>query len=478
MSLVIHGGTIIDGTGSPPIENGVIVIDDGRIAAIGGGGIPVPLKAQEIDARGKYIIPGLLNANVHLSAGVMNIERITRHMHEWEDVVAEAAQVALRGGFTTVFDTSGLRRPLMAVRDKINAGQVIGSRIFCAGWIIGTDGMFSSDHDPRLLQALTAGFMKRMNAICSENIGRHLIWLPPKQVAEEIRKYIAKGIDFVKYASNEHFGSSAGGLLAFSPRVQAAIVEEAHQAGLTAQAHTMSVEGLQLALEAGCDIIQHVNITGPVPISEETLALMAERKVGAVIFPHTEKARETLKKVAFEMEWVTLQSAETNVRNLIRSGAPLLLANDGMIFPPEWKADPKNSMNQAGLPEEDNLIDLATGHFTWFRAMEEKGCPPMEILKAATSNIAVAFRKDQDIGTLEQGKFADLLILDKDPLQSAENYRSIHLVMKEGAVVDRDALPLRPILTLVDPEAEEEATYIPFISKGPRLPMCPMCMGS
>jgi len=477
MALAITGGTIIDATGGAPIKDGVILIDKGRILAIGGGNSAVPADAQKIDAKGKYLIPGLMNANVHMSAGLMNVERSLRHMHQYEEVIAESLQIALKGGFTTVFDTAGLRRPLMAVRDKINAGKVIGSRLFCAGWIVGTDGMFSADHDPRAMQILSAGFMRRMNAMCSENVGRHLMWLPAKQVAEEIRKYIAKGIDFLKYASNEHFGSSAGALINFSPRVQAAIVNEAHRAGLTAQAHTMSGEGVHMAVEAGCDILQHVNISGPVPIAEETLELMAKRQVGAVIFPHTRNGMEWIKKIAGEMEWVTLQSAEANIRNLIRCGTPLLLANDGMIFPPEWKADPKNSMNQAGLPEADNLINLATGHFVWFRAMEEKGCPAMQILQAATRNIAEAYGKDKDLGTLEKGKIADLLILDKDPLQAAENYRSIHTIIKDGAVIDREALPLNPILTKPDPAAEEEASYIPFIASGPRLPMCPMCMG-
>jgi imidazolonepropionase-like amidohydrolase len=476
MAIAITGGTIIDATGGKPIEDGVIVIDKGRILAVGGGDTAVPPNAKKIDAKGKYLIPGLMNANVHMSSGATNLERGLRHMHQFEDIITESLQIALKSGFTTVFDTAGLRRPLMAVRDKINAGQTIGSRLFCAGWIVGTDGIFSADHDPRAMQIVSASFMKRMNAMCSENVGRHLMWLPPKQVAEEIRKYIAKGIDFLKYASNEHFGSSAGALINFSPRVQAAIVNEAHSAGLTAQAHTMSGEGLHLAIEAGCDIIQHVNITGPVPIDEETLEVMAKRQVGAVIFPHTKNGMEWIKKIAGEMEWVTLQSAEVNVRNLIRSGAPLLLANDGLIFPPEWKTDPKNSMNQAALPEADNLINLATGHFTWFRAMEEKECPAMQMLQAATRNIAEAYGKDKDLGTLEKGKIADLLILDKNPLQAAENYRSIRTIVKEGVVIDRDALPLNPILTKPDEPAEEEASYIPFIASGPRLPMCPMCM--
>ena len=109
--------------------------------------------------------------------------------------------------------------------------------------------------------------------------------------------------------------------------------------------------------------------------------------------------------------------------------------------------------------------------------MEEKGCPPMKMLQAATRNIAVAYGKDRDLGTLEPGKMADMLILDKNPLQAAENYRSINAIIKDGVVVDRDALPFNRILTKpAELPAEEEASFIPFISAG-KFPICPMCMG-
>src|SRR4029077_7001397 len=97
-------------------------------------------------------------------------------------------------------------------------------------------------------EAASAPFAKRINAIWVENTGRHLMWLTPEQVAQEVRAYIGKGIDFVKYASNDH---SPGAFLAFSPQVQAAIVREAQRARLTAQAHTTTVEGLRIAIEAG-----------------------------------------------------------------------------------------------------------------------------------------------------------------------------------------------------------------------------------
>ena len=279
----------------------------------------------------------------------------------------------------------------------------------------------------------SAALVKRINAIWVENVGRHLMWLTPEQVAQEVRAYIGKGIDFIKYASNDHLFAAALSLH-FRRRAQAAMVEEAHRAGITAQAHTMSVEGLRIAIEAGCDLIQHANITGPVPIPETTLELLPKSKTGAVVFPLTQRTLgldhgKRLHRTRTRTMW---KASDTNARNLIRSGAPLLLANDGAILAPEMRERSRVRQELVAAPEEDNLIRLGTGHFAWFKAMEEKGCPPMEMLRAATRNIAVAYGKDKDLGTLEPGKIADLLILDKNPLQAAENYRSIHMIFKDG----------------------------------------------
>src|SRR5690348_10675333 len=272
MSMMIHGGTLIDGVHDEPITDRSIWIEDGRIKAIGRQE-DLGTAAMQMDARGKYLIPGLMNANVHL-AGDVRLESLARHLDCLEDVIVEAAQVALKSGITTVFDTWGPRRFLMAARDRVNAGERIGSRIFCAGNIVGFDGPFSQDFLGRDGEVASAGLTRRINSIWVENVGRHLMWLTAPEVAEHIRAYIARGIDFIKYASNEHSGDSCGAMLAFSPRVQRAIVGEAHRAGLTAQAHTMSVEGLRIAVEAGCNLIQHANITGPVPVPDETLQLM------------------------------------------------------------------------------------------------------------------------------------------------------------------------------------------------------------
>jgi imidazolonepropionase-like amidohydrolase len=385
-------------------------------------------------------------------------------MDHFEDVIAEAAQIALKYGLTTVFDTWGPRRPLMNVRDQINAGKIPGSRMFVAGNIVGFDGPFSPDFDAKAAELASADFVKRVNSIWVENVGRHLMWLPPEQVGQEVAKYVAKGVDFIKYGANEHYGTEYGAFLAFSPEQQVAIVKAAHQAGITAQAHIMSIEGLRLAVEAGCDLITHANITGPVLIPESTLQLMARRRTGTVVFAWPQRATDWYieKKVGYPADaW---RAYDTNARNYIHSDALIMMAHDNSVHSEEQKNDPES--RNKDVPEEDNPGSLDNGNFVWLRAMEEKGLPPMKLLQAATRNVAIGYHKEKDLGTLEKGKFADLLILDKDPLQAAANYRSIHMIIKEGAVVDRDSLPLHPILTKpLPPPVPEEASYVPFVKK-------------
>lgn len=469
MELQITNATVIDGTGKQPIENCAIQIQDNRIECVGQSRTPGERGPQfaTIDAGGRYVIPGLMNANVHLFAGFI-LTTLLRYGDRYDDLILEAAQVALRNGLTTVFDTWGPRRFLTAVRDSINRGERIGPRIFFAGNIVGFDGPLSADFLLKASEIISSAVAKRINAIWVENVGRHLMWLTAENVGEEVTKYVRQGIDFVKYASNDHY---PGAFLAFSSTAQRQIVQAAHAEGLTAQAHSLSVEGLRTALEAGCDLITHCNVTGPVAIPQSTLELFSKRHAGAVIFPWTDKAFEWITRNCTDMDW---RVADTNVRNLIKSDAMLLLANDGALYPRELATDPMWANWSISTPH-DNLFSLEQGHFAWLKAMEEKGCHPMRMLQAATRNIAVAYGKEHLLGTIEPGKLADILILNKNPLVAAENYRDIYMVIKDGRVVDRDALPELKILT-ADPEpaAQEEASYVPFLAGKP-FPMCPAC---
>ena len=107
--------------------------------------------------------------------------------------------------------------------------------------------------------------------------------------------------------------------------------------------------------------------------------------------------------------------------------------------------------------------------------MEEKGCRPLDMLKAATRNIAVAYGKGDQLGTLEPGKMADLLILRKNPLQAAENYRSIETIIQAGRIIDAAKLPERNFLSQPLEPAPEETDYIPFVPGRETFPMC-QCM--
>lgn len=445
-SMLVSGATIIDAVSAQPFV-GSIWIEDGTIKRIDRAVEPSsPAGTTVLDARGKYVIPGLMDANVHLLLD-MRLESLARHEDHFEDLILEAAQVTLANGLTTVFDTWGPLEALKTVRDRIASGDVTGSRIYCAGNIIGLDGPFSEDFMVKAVEIASTALTKRINARWVHNVGPELSWMGPEGVAREVRAYIARGVDFLKFAGSEHrvpVGASA--FLAFSPRCQRAIVDEARRAGLTAQSHVQSVEALHVAVEAGSHIIQHCNSTGPEPIPDETLRMLVDRKVASTIFPLTERRYDWIKSRADTLttRLFTPAAVDINVRNLIASGATILLATDSGLLAPEVTTDPAFATVYAG---EENLFALGEGHFHWFTAMEQKGLQPMEALRAATRNTAAAYGKLDTLGTLEGGKIADMIVLDKNPLEAAAHYRSIHAVIKDGQVVDRTALPTHPILT-------------------------------
>ena len=438
-SLAIVGGTIIDGTGKAPLV-GTVSIKDGRINAIGPD-VKVPAGAKKVDAHGKYVIPGLMDANVHL-IGQTDLETLVKYDGHYEDIGLEAAQMALKYGLTTVFDTWGPRQPLTKARDLINSGQAPGSRFYLAGNIIGFGGPFSTDFLEEQGKYLTKTFVKRTNALWEENVGQDLMYMGPEQVRQEIRKYIATGVDFLKYEASGHMGTEDR-YISFSPRVQHVIVEEGHRAGLVVQAHVTTIESLDLAVDAGLDIATHCEMTEKHVIPPETLQKMAERKVACSVLPITQRHLDALQKAAPE-SYEMWNIGKLNEKALIKAGVTLLLSTDAGL------AHPIKNAEAAAKPEGavEVLIDprarLGEGHFNALQALQEEGMAPLQVLATATLNIARAYKKDQDLGSLETGKIADLVILDRNPLDDARNYRSINAVYKDGKRVDVGALPLNP----------------------------------
>src|SRR6476646_2286968 len=183
---VLTGATVIDGTGKDAVKDAVIVIDGRKIVAVGPrASVKIPAGAREVNVAGKYIIPGLMDANVHLVLG-SSIEFIVRYEGRYEELIEEAAQVALKNGVTTVFDSWGPLQPLINVRDRINRGDIVGSRTFIAGNIVGFSGPFGRDFNVAAETTATRPLVRRINRIWEENTGPDLLWNTPEQVHREI----------------------------------------------------------------------------------------------------------------------------------------------------------------------------------------------------------------------------------------------------------------------------------------------------
>ena len=185
---VIAGATLIDGRGGAPVKDAVVVVDGGKFVGAGArGSVDVPAGARTIDAKGKFIIPGLMDANVHLVLG-SSIEFIVRHEGRYDQLIEEAAQISLKNGLTTVFDSWGPTQPLLDVRERINSGKIPGARIFIAGNIVGFSGPFGRDFNVAAETTATSPLVRRINRLWEENTGPDLLWMTPEQVGVEIRK--------------------------------------------------------------------------------------------------------------------------------------------------------------------------------------------------------------------------------------------------------------------------------------------------
>ena len=448
--LAVTGGTLIDGNGGLPLQDAVVLMQRGRFAAVGRRGeVEIPPGATRIDASGQFLLPGLMNGNVHLLDAIMMMgkggaEYLARFEGRLHEVIEEASQISLRGGCTTVFDTWNALVPVLKARDRIASGRAAGARIFAAGNIVGMGGPFSADYSMQSRQVISRTFADRMDRLFDAGVGRILSTLPPEQVRPIIRDYIAQGIDMLKVAISDHLVVMLGWqspYLCFSERVLRVIVDEVRRAGIPLLSHTLSVESLNLAVEYECDVMIHATITSLEPIPEELLQRMVKGKGWSEIQPTTHGYQCHLDKTNHPWAGYAGGAHEENTVRLIAAGAPIILGTDAGCTDPDILHD---------LPPEeieDRPWTIGTDHLVWMRAMVEKGMTPMNAILSCTREVARAYGMAEDFGTVATGKVADLIVVRRDPLADIARMSELSAVIKDGVQIDLEGLPTQRLVT-------------------------------
>ena len=465
--IAIVGGTVIDGNGGPPIRDAVVLLDGPKIAAIGPRAtVAIPPGAQAVDAQGRWIVPGLFDTNVHLSLyGGQNdrYESLVRYQPREEEIVLEAAQIDLSYGITTVRDSYGALVALTKTRDRIARGDAVGARILAAGNILGWSGPYSFSFS-RVTSPLTL-FQEQMNDYIAQGGGEELMGMAPTELRAAINAYIDKGPDFLKYGGTSHFSEPT--FIGFSPEAQRVIVDAGHARNRFVETHATSVEGLRIAIAAGIDGIQHPElldgrdlpddivssihdrglvcsmlvstITGPawqrhLKTKEENDKKRLEAEKDRPPTPREKTTAERRKEAADE--GADLESRRKNAQTLIRSGSRITPGTDSY-----WAAAPELTRTPKPIDQDHGI-----GTILAIEGLVELGMTPAQAIVAATRNGAYAARRP-DLGTIEPGKIADLVVLSADPLADIHNLRQVAAVWKEGKPVDRAHLPQTRILS-------------------------------
>jgi imidazolonepropionase-like amidohydrolase len=444
------GGTVIDGSGTTPIQRGVILVRDGRIISVGREGqVALPSGTTVIRTDGKYIIPGLIDTNSHISlyggTPLPRYETTVRYWNNRDKVTLEGAQRTLKYGVTTLLDTYGSLPQLLRVRDSINAGAAVGPRIYAGGNIVGWGGPFSGTFSGTSSQGLTR-FQQELNDEIIQGVGEDLASLNPDQLRARVAAYIKRGPTLVKYGGTSHTSD----LLTFSPEASRALIAEAHAHHLVVHTHATSPEAMRIAIAAGVDIIQHPEVpSGGVyqEIPDDIVHSMVEQKVICSVQPNsaTGKVWQAFMSKSAGVESGAGYPADvafmrTNIKKLIDAGCIMTIGSDNFAGASgEFRKGGKES-DAVGL----EWRQLGDSTLRGIEGLVELGMTPMQAIQTATVNGALAAGSKQ-IGMIAPDRFADLVILDADPLVDIHNLRMIDRIVVGGIVVRPDDLPSEPI---------------------------------
>ena len=408
MQQLLVGATLIDGTGAPPRRDAAVLIDEGRIAAVGTRqSLARPPSAEVVDVSGMTLLPGLIDCHDHLASHSYGLAhrwgldepQSTRHMR-----TATALQQTLATGYTTVRDAAGLD---VGFKRAMEEGLLQGPRLLLAVSIISPiggigDRISPSGHtccvptDPSLPEGVANGI---------------------EGVRAAVRTMVRAGADVIKCATTGGASSQPGHGpkdSAFNLDEMQALVDEAHALGRRVMCHALGGPGLRTAIEAGVDSIEHGCYLDEDP---ELIAMMAEKGIFFVptftvyIF-HREVSPPHVRVRGRDLEPHHVESLHRALEAGVKVGAG---------------TDAGGHMHQINARELQCLV--------------EAGMSPLQALQTATGWAAECLGMERDVGSVEPGKLADLVVVDGDPLQDIavlQDLQRVKLVFKEGQLcVDR-----------------------------------------
>ena len=399
-SIAFVGATIIDGTGSDPVSDGVLVVHQGRVVAVGSkANVKIPDGALINDVSGKTIIPGIINGHGHVG----DVKGIEGGYYSRDNVV-DNLSIYARYGITTVVSLGGDKKecePIRAVNDSLSANH---ARLFIAGEVI--NGQTPAE------------------ALVVIDSNHHM------------------GVDFMKIRVDDNLGTSPK----MTEEMYRAIINRSHELGYKIATHMYYLEDARKLLEAGSDLLAHS--VRDLPVDDTFIRLIKEKNVGycptltreistfvygdtpdffidpffkrefdsATIQPLKDPARQLQVKNSESGKKYKQQlpTAMANLKKLSDSGVPIVFGTD------------------SGVPTR------FIGYFEHIemKMMQDAGLTPMQIIVSASKN-AAEYLGLKDLGTLSKGHWADFLVLDADPLTDITNARKISSVYIGGDEVTK-----------------------------------------
>lgn len=443
-NLAVTGATLVN-PGEEPQPNTTILIRDGRVAETGPASeINVPDGFETLEARGKWAIPGLIDAHVHFfqSGGlhtrpdILNLREYAPYLRHYRPYEAERQWILnempaffrryLACGVTGAADVGG---PLtnFDVRARAEASQMAPE--------VAVTGPLISTYQPEAFQIDDAPIIKVKNA---------------KEARELVRKQLPYKPDFIKIWYIVTPGQPAKKNL---PIVKA-VVDESHKNNLRVCVHATQLETARLAVEAGCDILVHS--IDDAPVDDAFLKLLKDNDILYIptLMVHA-RYNET-----FRQRWSFTQTELLYSHPFVLSSlfdfhavpdsalSPKLLAyrqKTDTVRPERFAMENIQRVLDAGIPiatgtDAGNIgTQHAASYFVELKMMAEAGMTPAQILTASTRNAARVMGRD-DLGEIKPGALADLVLLEENPLEDVGNFEKISHVVKSGRPYRRDTL--------------------------------------